>query len=186
MPNSIAPIARFRFYSVLAVSLFCAVGFYAWSHRGSLLAKHESNMPIDQQKAGSSEPISAGELPAGEHPGSAMPTNAQDQRQAKSNQPSAPVIESPEVIASMDIEFVRDEVERVERELESRKAIERLNNGEASEAERLEFGAMMQRVALLRHRLLEDSVDSLSQSVAEYEKSHATRVAEYSKKLGRR
>lgn len=90
----------------------------------------------------------------------------------------APAIETPDVIASMDIEFVRDEVKRMDEELERRRAVERLNGEEASPDERAELGALFQRSALFRHRLMEDEVESLSNTLAAYEKTHAARVAE--------
>jgi hypothetical protein len=98
----------------------------------------------------------------------------------------APVIETPDVIAGMDLGFVRDEVKRMDQELEKRNAIERLNNAEVGDEERLELGAMFQRVALFRHRLMEVDVESLTAEVAKYEKLHAERVAQFTKDLERR
>jgi hypothetical protein len=98
--------------------------------------------------------------------------------------PDDPTIEPPDEIATTDFDLLREEVGRMDKELEERKAIERLNKDEVSAQERLELGTMIQRVALFRHRLLEAEVGQLGDDVARYEEMHAQRLAEFSKKMG--
>lgn len=174
---------RYWIWSSVAVSA-CAItalvgGRAARVTDSPTSASVQSSPPSPRAEASPpSEPV-----PAESEPQHALaPQVAAASAQPTQTAPGAPVIESPEVIASMDLEFVKEEVERMDRELEQRNAIERLNSGDTSQSERLELGALIQRAALFRHRLLEDAVEALALDVDRYGKTHEARVAELRKK----
>jgi hypothetical protein len=185
MPIETVPVRRSRLFAILTVPLACAIAAGVWLVRPANPAKtsdvtNAEQPSVDepnQHRIGGGEPHAAQAPLAG--------TRANDPP-AGATRGGAPEIESPDVIASMDIEFVAEEVKRMDKELLDRNAVERLNSGEATDAERLEFGALMHRIALFRHRLLEDSVESLQKDVEEYSQGHAERLAKYSKKVIRR
>ncbi|MGC4064999.1 MAG: hypothetical protein QM784_10230 [Polyangiaceae bacterium] len=185
MTTANVPNGRLRLCWFLGVPLACALGIGLWRYQTHETEKSPHTTTNSAAEHGHEIPNPTPATDAHRNAGVAAdaPTAPEP---TKDDQPGAPVIESPEVIASMDIEFVADEVKRIDKELHDRNAIERLNSGDVSDAERLEFGAMMHRAALFRHRLLEHSVESLQNDVEEYSKGHAERVAKYSKQVARR
>ncbi|MGE5784053.1 MAG: hypothetical protein ACM3ZE_05660 [Myxococcales bacterium] len=182
---------RGRIYLMFLAPILCAVGLYALNHRDGVASEQRGRNDSRGVTAEVGETIDHASAQHSMLPGAQANGRTEDQTGEASPtttsnpQLGAPAIESPEVIDTMDVEFVRDEIRRIDKELGDRKAVERLNNGEVSETERLELGAMMERVALFRHRLAKDTVNTLTEEVANYEKAHEERVAEYSNRLDR-
>lgn len=178
---------RGRIYWMLSIPILCGVGLYTLSQRGEPASGQRGRSDsgaiaaeVDETSENASmQPRAQANTATKTEKGEASPTTT------GKPQLGAPAIESPELIDTMDIEFVRDEIRRIDKELEERKAIQRLNNGEVSETERLELGAMMERAALFRHRLAKDTANTLTQEVANYENTHEERVAEYSNRIDR-
>jgi hypothetical protein len=175
-------VKRSWYYWLLMVPLVCALAIGWRSSRSTEPAQSAAPASITDT---SDDPGTTSQDDAPKSMVPAVPPPVA--KEAPTEKPSgAPEIESPEVIATMDLDFVEDEVKRMDQELLDRKAVERLNSGEATDAERLEFGAMMHRIALFRHRLIEQSVESLQQEVEAYGKGHAERLAKYTKRVARR
>lgn len=181
-------VSHHRSWIWLSTVVACAVALIS-TMRGAKLT--ELSTSVNTQ---STPPSLSLESPT---PAEALPTDPDRQRDptlqvaTASAQPAepaqgAPVVEPPEVIASMDLEFIREEVDRMDRELEQRNAIARLNSEDLSQSERLELGALIQRAALFRHRLLEVAVEALALDVDRYGKTHEARVAELRKNSIRR
>ena len=90
-----------------------------------------------------------------------------------------PPIEPQEVLESMSKDELKTDIAQIDEELARRDAIKRLNEETVSPEERVELGAMIHRLALMKNQLVNREVDEVSQAVAEYEKGHAARVAQY-------
>jgi hypothetical protein len=176
MPN--ATVKRVSAYFAFAV-IIGAIGYSTWIRREPNVAERTPENIVDGK--GSSEDDAAQLSNTKSKYSSSVNSSMAKKREVVVPTDTAPVIETPEVIATFDVEFVRSEVERMSKELEDRKAIERLNNDSVTESERIELGALLQREALFRHRLLEANVEALAQEVEDYEKGHVSRVATYSK-----
>lgn len=103
--------------------------------------------------------------------------------------PSAPVAQAPEaplapppvepqeVLDTMTKAELNEDIAEMEDLLTKRDAIKRLNAGTVSDAERAELGAVIQRLALMKHQVAKIELGDLESAVAEYEKGHAARVA---------
>jgi hypothetical protein len=97
--------------------------------------------------------------------------------------PHAPDVHSPvepdELLATMGGEELTAAIAEIERELERTNAIERLNDEQVDEDERVALGFQLERISLMKHQLAVLQLEELEQSVAKYEGEHAARVAQY-------
>ena len=90
-----------------------------------------------------------------------------------------PPIEPQEVLDTMTKEELKTDIAQIDEELARRDAVKRLNEERVSPEERVELGAMIHRLSLMKNQLVRIELDEVDQAVAEYEKGHAARVAQY-------
>lgn len=93
--------------------------------------------------------------------------------------PALPAIESPEQIAAMPRAQIESIIAEIDGELDRSGAVERLNQDTVTAAERQRFGVLLERGSLMRNQLARLELQALERAVAEYELTHAERVAQY-------
>jgi len=90
-----------------------------------------------------------------------------------------PAVEPQEVLDTMSKTELAEDIAQMDDLLTKRDAINRLNAGTVSDAERAELGAIIERLALMKHQVAKIELGELESAVAEYEKGHAARVAAF-------
>lgn len=94
--------------------------------------------------------------------------------------PAPSQAEEAAALERLDVADLKAEIATIDGQLDSRKAIERLNKDEASADERIELGKMLQRQSLLRHELARRQLKTFEERFAAYALTHGDRVAKYS------
>jgi hypothetical protein len=93
-----------------------------------------------------------------------------------------PAIEPQDILNTMTSDELNADISHIEQELERHDSIRRLNEGRVSPEERPELGAMLQRLAFMKHQVAKNALHKIEEELAEYQKGHAARVAAFVQK----